>query len=48
MIVSWRHRPQDVASERTPRRRILPSVIGSLGSFKGRAAIRYDEHYLEA
>jgi hypothetical protein len=37
-IVLWWHTPQQTSSERTPLARMLPSVIGSIGSLKRVAA----------
>ena len=39
-IASWWHAWQDTASERRPFARMLPRVIGSIGSLKRLAAIR--------
>jgi hypothetical protein len=40
MIVLWWHTQQHTSSDRTPLGRMLPSVIGSIDSFKRLVAIR--------
>ena len=40
MIARWWHTQQHTSSDRTPFARMLPSVMGSIGSFKRPAAIR--------
>jgi hypothetical protein len=39
-IARWWHNQQHTSSERTPLARMLPSVIGSIGSLMRLAAIR--------
>jgi hypothetical protein len=39
MIARWWHTQQHTSSDRTPLARMLPSVMGSIGSLRRRAAI---------
>jgi hypothetical protein len=40
MIARWWHCQHDTASDPTPLSRMLPSVMGSIGSLKRERAIR--------